>query len=115
MIYIIALISIFLGSIAQYFLKKGMNLVSLNEEVITIIRKIIFNGYIINGIACYILSLLFWLYVLSKLELSKAYPMVSLGYVFTTILGYLLLNESITVNKVIGIIFIIAGVCFITK
>lgn len=115
MIYIIALISIFLGSIAQFFLKKGMNLVNLNDEIFITIKRIIFNGYIISGITCYILSLLFWLFVLSKLELSKAYPMVSLGYVFTTILGYSLLNESITINKIIGIIFIIAGVCFITK
>lgn len=114
MTYIIALISILLGSIAQFFLKKGMSHVNLSEEILVIFKKIIFNGYIINGITCYILSLLFWLYVLSKLELSKAYPMVSLGYVFTTILGYLLLNESITINKIIGISFIIIGVYFIT-
>lgn len=115
MTYIIALISIFLGSIAQLLLKKGMNLVNLNDTILIILKKIILNGYIISGITCYILSLLFWLYVLSKLELSKAYPMVSLGYVFTIILGYLLLNENISVNKIIGVILIIIGVIYITK
>ena len=52
---------------------------------------------------------------LSKLELSKAYPLVSLGYVFTLILGYFLLHESINNYKVFGIFFIILGVILIAK
>lgn len=116
MIYIIALISILLGSIAQYFLKIGMTSISIdNNKLISIIKESIINLHLIGGIACYGLSMVFWLYVLSKLELSKAYPLVSLGYVFTLILGYFLLHESINNYKVFGIIFIILGVILIAK
>ena len=116
MIYIIALISILLGSIAQYLLKIGMTSISLdNNKVISIIKEAVTNFSLIGGIACYGLSMVFWLYVLSKLELSKAYPLVSLGYVFTLLLGYFLLHESINNYKVFGIVLIILGVIFIAK
>lgn len=116
MIYIIALISILLGSIAQYLLKTGMTSISLdNNKFIPIIKEAVTNFSLIGGIACYGLSMVFWLYVLSKLELSKAYPLVSLGYVFTLLLGYFLLHESINNYKVFGIVLIILGVIFIAK
>lgn len=55
---------------------------------------------IIIGLTCYGLSMFFWLYVLSQMELSKAYPLVSLGYVITLFLGYWLLGESINNYKI---------------
>lgn len=116
MIYIIALISILLGSLAQYLLKVGMTSFTLeNKNIINLIKEAITNLSLIGGISCYGLSMIFWLYVLSKLELSKAYPLVSLGYVFTLIIGYFLLNESINNYKIFGVAFIIIGVICITK
>lgn len=113
MIYIIALISILLGSIAQYLLKIGMTSVNLDKKLI--IKSLVTNIPLLGGISCYGLSMIFWLYVLSKLELSKAYPLVSLGYVFTLLLGYFLLHESVNNYKILGISLIILGVIFITK
>lgn len=114
--YIVALISIILGSIAQYFLKIGVIAVSEKSKNITeMIKSGITNSYLLCGLFCYGLSLLFWFYVLSKMELSRAYPIVSLGYVFTLILGYMFLNEEITVPKIVGISFIIVGVIVLTR
>lgn len=114
--YITALISIILGAIAQYFFKMGVTIISEKAENIYEIIKIgIFNLYIWGGLFCYGFSLLMWFYVLSRMELSKAYPMVSLGYVFTLILGYLFLNESITFSKIAGILLIMVGVIILTK
>lgn len=117
MIYIIALISILLGSIAQYLLKIGMTSINLDKEqdITLIIKSLVTNIPLLGGISCYGLSMIFWLYVLSKLELSKAYPLVSLGYVFTLLLGYFLLHESVNNYKILGVAFIILGVIFITK
>lgn len=116
MIYIIALISILLGSIAQYFLKIGISSISMdNKKIIMILIEIITNLPFIGGILCYGLSMIFWLHVLSKLELSKAYPLVSLGYIFTLLLGYFLLHENINNYKILGVIFIIIGVILIAK
>lgn len=116
MIYIIALISILLGSIAQYFLKIGISSISMdNKKIIMILIEVITNLPFIGGILCYGLSMIFWLHVLSKLELSKAYPLVSLGYIFTLLLGYFLLHENINNYKILGVIFIIIGVILIAK
>ena len=49
------------------------------------------------------------------MELSKAYPLVSLGYVFTLILGYFFLNETITISKVAGIFLIMIGVVVLAR
>lgn len=117
MIYIIALISILLGSVAQYLLKIGMTSVNLDkkQDIIPIIKYLVTNIPLLGGISCYGLSMIFWLYVLSKLELSKAYPLVSLGYVFTLLLGYFLLHEPVNNYKILGVSLIILGVIFITK
>ena len=114
--YIAALISIILGAVAQYFLKMGVNAVSeKSKSVSEVIKFCITNLYLLSGLFCYGLSLLLWFYVLSKMELSKAYPLVSLGYVFTLILGYCFLNEAMTVTKVTGIALIMVGVIVLTR
>ncbi|MCL1947549.1 MAG: EamA family transporter [Chitinivibrionia bacterium] len=114
--YIAALISILLGAVAQYFFKTGVTAVSNKSiETVEIIKYGITNLYVWGGLFCYGFSLLLWFYVLSKMELSRAYPLVSLGYVFTMILSYFLLNESITFPKVAGIILIMAGVFALTR
>ena len=114
--YIAALISIILGAVAQYFLKMGVSVVSEKSKSFSeIIKSGVTNWHLLSGLFCYGLSLLLWFYVLSKMELSKAYPLVSLGYVFTLILGYYFLDEAITVSKVSGIILIMIGVVVLVK
>ena len=114
--YIAALISIVLGAIAQYFFKMGVTAISeKSNEIGKVIKLGITNLYIWSGLFCYGFSLLLWFYVLSRMELSRAYPLVSMGYVFTLILGYFFLNEAITVTKVAGIFLIVAGVIILTR
>ncbi|GHT33341.1 transporter [Bacteroidia bacterium] len=114
--YIAALISIILGAIAQYFFKIGVTAVSeKSKSIVSFAKAGVYSPYIWGGLFCYGFSLLLWFYVLSKMELSKAYPLVSLGYVFTLILGYFLLNEAITVAKITGIILIVGGVIVLTR
>lgn len=113
--YIIALVSISLGSYAQYFFKKGLTKFSLGElSLINLIKSIFSEWHIITGIMLYGISLLLWFYVLSQLPLSKAYPLVSLGYIISIFLGFYLLDEPLTTFKIIGVIFICIGVVFIS-
>lgn len=106
-----AIISILLGSAAQLFLKKGTeNLNFSTQEIMEVILACVVNVHLWFGILCYGLSLIFWIYVLSKMELGRAYPLVSMGYVFTLFLGHFFLGEEITHMKIIGVILIIIGV-----
>ncbi|MCL1938950.1 MAG: EamA family transporter [Candidatus Azobacteroides sp.] len=49
------------------------------------------------------------------MELSRAYPLVSLGYIFTLILGSVFLNETLTITKFAGVILIVLGVIILTR
>lgn len=115
MIYIVALISILLGAFAQYFLKVGVSGLSEGPLSMGKLPALLSSLQFWLGCGAYGLSLLFWLYVLSKMELSKAYPMVSLGYVFSMIIAYLWLDESINAMKIFGVILIITGVVCISR
>ena len=70
----------------------------------------IFIGLIFFGT-----SFLLWIKVLTKNELSYAYPMVSLGYVIVTIASFIIFNETLSLNKILGIVIIIFGVFLINK
>lgn len=113
--YLISLIlSISLGAVAQLLLKKAA-LLCTATQAIEKFKQLSATPFLWGGLLCYGLSLVFWLDVLSKLELSRAYPLVSLGYIASLILGYFFLQEPITVSKVIGIALIISGVYFIAR
>lgn len=111
--YIIAFISIFLGAVAQLLLKKGSGAMS-GGGVRTII-SIFTNKFLFTGLLCYGLSALCWINVLSKMKLSVAYPLVSFGYVLTTLFAFLFLNEEIYMNQIAGLFLIISGIVVITR
>jgi len=67
--------------------------------------------YIWGALAIYAVSIVLWLWVLSKVELSLAYPLVSLGFVVTMIFAALFLHEHITPLRIAGTLLIVAG-CF---
>jgi len=114
--FIAAFTSIALGAIAQYFFKTGVTEISeKSNEVGDVIKFGIINIHIWSGLFCYGFSLLLWFYVLSRMELSRAYPLVSLGYVFTLFLGYFFLNEALSIAKFAGIFLIVSGVFILVK
>ena len=70
--------------------------------------------FILAGIFCYIASMGIWLAVLSRLPVSVAYPMLSLGYVVTAIFGFFLFGEQLGWLKILAILIIILGVVLLT-
>lgn len=114
--YIALLISTMMAALAQFLFKWGVNsLDTANKSVGQIIKAGVGNVYVWCGVLGYVINLSLWLYVLSQLELSKAYPMTSLAYIFTLFLGLFFLNEQITPLKLFGILLIIAGVILLTR
>lgn len=116
MVYVYALISIVLGALAQLLLKLGV-ISSSPDGAFTLhsICRLLCNLQFILGIIFYGMSLLIWLYILAHLELSKAYPLVSLGYIITMFLGFFFLNEPLSFLKIIGVSLIVIGVFCISR
>jgi len=114
--YIALLVSTMMAALAQFLFKLGMNTIdTADKDIGQIIKAGITNIYVWCGALGYIINLSLWIYVLSQLELSKAYPMTSLAYIFTLFLGLFFLNEQITPVKLFGILFVIVGVILLTR
>ena len=73
------------------------------------------NIYLWLGLGCYAFSIGTWLVVLSRAEVSTAYPLLSIGYIIAAILSVLLLGETLGAAKIGGIGLICAGVILITR
>lgn len=68
------------------------------------------------GAGLYVTSFLLWLYVLTKYELSVAYPIsVGLTLAFTALGGVFLLGETMTPLRLVGMALILGGVVAITR
>ena len=121
MVTLIAILSVFFSSSAQILLKLGMNRfgeVSSDLSIANIWQvslKIISNPYIMLGIAFQVIALVVWLYVLKKVEVSYAYPLIALGFVFVLLVGYFFMNESLNSYKLAGIALIIAGIFVLSR
>jgi multidrug transporter EmrE-like cation transporter len=115
----LVLAGVLLNAAAQLLLKAGTNRVgefafSL-DNVVPIGARLIANPPILAGLACYVVSVVVWVLALSRVPVSVAYPMLSLGYVVNAFAAYLLFGESLAVQKMVGIGFIIVGVFLVAR
>lgn len=75
----------------------------------------IFNKYIFSGLVIYGFATLLWFVILKRYDLTKVYPLQSMSYILAIILGYFILNETITRNTIIGSIIICAGIFVMSR
>jgi multidrug transporter EmrE-like cation transporter len=113
---LLILVSISLSSGSQVLLKLGMSSAEMqavlaeSDKPLRIIMSMVGSPLVLTGLACYGLSAVVWLFVLSRIPVSTAYPFVSLGIVITVVAGRLFLNEPISLLKTFGIFLILSGV-----
>lgn len=119
LIFIMILSGVLLNAAAQLLLKAGMLKIGYFEfsipNAFPIGLKIMQNPPILMGISMYVLSLAIWLMVLSRVQVSYAYPLVSIGYIVNAVAAYFLFGEPLTSMRMLGIMIIIAGVCLISQ
>jgi multidrug transporter EmrE-like cation transporter len=73
------------------------------------------NPYIVGGLSCYVVSVVVWIMALSRVEVSLAYPMLSIGYIVNALLAWWLFGEAVTAMRVGGIMVIIIGVVMVAR
>lgn len=108
-----------LNAAAQLCLKQGMNLiggVSLTTTGIAdMLLKAFTNMPILLGILLYFISFVVWLLVLSRVEVTVAYPMLSIGYIIAAVVGYFCLGETMGAWKIAGTMTICLGTAMMFK
>ena len=113
------MLGVLLNATAQLLLKAGTNRVgefaySL-DNLVPIGARLVANPPILAGLGCYVVSVVVWILALSRVPVSIAYPMLSLGYVVNAFAAWMLFGESITAQKLVGIGFIVVGVFLVAR
>ena len=116
---IIAIVSIALSVAAQFALKAGMSGAEIKAVMaqplgLRSLFAILTDKYVFLGFLLYGLGAIVWLGVLSKWDVSKAYPLVGLGFVFTVGIGFMV-GEGVTFSRVAGVALICAGVFLVGR
>lgn len=110
--------SVMMATFGQLLLKQGMmkvGRVSSLASAPSMLLTALLNPIIISGLAVFGISALSWLVVLSRVKLSIAYPMVSLGYVAVVLFSWLIFKESIKPITIVGCLAIGLGVFLVSR
>jgi len=85
------------------------------KSIIDNFFRIILNGWILSGFIVYAVATGFFMWLLSKYEISLVIPITSVAFIYSLIAGHLLFNEQITVWRLMGVLIIILGVFMVVK
>ena len=117
--FALILTGVLLNAAAQLLLKAGTNAVGHFEftsgNIVPMGMRLAMEPHILGGMLCYAISLVVWIMGLSRVPVSIAYPMLSIGYVINALAAWQLFGESLNAQKLIGIGFIILGVVLVTR
>jgi multidrug transporter EmrE-like cation transporter len=113
------LFGVALNALAQLLLKQGMIRVGQFEftgaEIMRIAPAVGFNPYIAGGLLSYVVSVVVWMLVLSRVDVSVAYPFLSVGYIVTAIGGWFFFAEHLSASRIVGIGLVCLGVVFLAR
>ena len=113
------LFTVFSNFLSQIMLKKGMTQIKLGSlgagSIVQAIPGILMNVFVMGGLLVMVISMASHLLVLSKVDISYAYPFLGLSFVLVTIWGYFVLSEPMSVHKIAGVLLIVCGVALVAK
>ncbi|PIX75621.1 MAG: 4-amino-4-deoxy-L-arabinose transferase [Rhodocyclales bacterium CG_4_10_14_3_um_filter_68_10] len=113
------LAGVLLNAAAQLLLKAGTNAVGHfafdAANIVPVGLRLTFEPHIVTGVFCYLASLVVWLMALSRVEVSIAYPMLSIGYVVNAIAAWYLFGEAVGPMRLAGIGIIVLGVFLVAR
>jgi multidrug transporter EmrE-like cation transporter len=123
---LLILFSVVLGVAGQISLKHGVGMASGGgtseivhslgvRSVVNFLQTAISNKFVVLGFLCYLISAASWLVILSRVELSYAYPLISIGYILVMILSKYLFNESVTAFRIAGTLLVCSGVFLLLR
>ena len=117
--FLLVFTGVMLNAAAQLLLKAGvrdLGVIKLTPSTIfSAGLKLALEPHIIGGLTCYVVSVVVWILALSRVQVSIAYPMLSLGYVVTAFAAWWLMGEPVNAMRISGIAVIIVGVYLVAR
>ena len=106
-------------SVAELFFKKGTLSTGIDnvtiDNVVAFMSKLVVSSGFLTGMVLHATNFFLWAAVLSKVDLSVAFPTGSMSYIFVALLSVVFLGEHISAYRWGGIILIIIGIWFISR
>jgi multidrug transporter EmrE-like cation transporter len=117
--FILILTGVLLNAGAQLLLKAGvapLGVLSVGpDNLLATTGRVLSQWPIVAGLACYVVSVGVWIVGLSRVEVSIAYPMLSLGYVVNALAAWWLFGEALGPMRWAGMLLILAGVFVMSR
>ena len=113
------LFTVLTNAAAQIMLKKGMLAIGplggQGRNLLTGIASVVLNPFVFVGLCTFVISMASHLVVLSRVELSYAYPFLSLAYVVVAIYAYVVFGEDLNNYRILGIALVCLGTICISQ
>jgi len=117
--FALIIVGVLLNACAQLLLKAGVKATGQIDfggaQLWRAAQTLAFEPHILGGLACYVASVAVWILALSRVEVSIAYPMLSVGYIVTAIAAWYLFGENLSATRIAGIVVIIVGVYLVAR
>ena len=117
--FALILTGVLLNAIAQLLLKAGAGSLAGVElragNALLIAGRMVSSMPILAGLVCYALSVVVWILALARVEVSVAYPMLSIGYVVNALAAWWLFGENLSGARIAGIGVILVGVWLVAR
>jgi multidrug transporter EmrE-like cation transporter len=124
--FLLIVFSVVLGVAGQIALKYGVGVASAKtssrivqsldpRSIFNFLGSAAANKFVILGFALYLVSAVSWLIILSRVDLSFAYPLISIGYIIIVILSRFIFNEPVTSFRIAGTLLVCAGVFLLLR
>lgn len=117
--FVLVFTGVMLNAAAQLLLKAGVKDIGIIElspaNIFNAGLKLALEPHIVGGLACYVISVGIWILALSRVPVSIAYPMLSLGYVVTAVIAWAFMGEAVNAMRITGIGIIIVGVFLVAR
>lgn len=115
----IILTGVMLNAVAQLALKasvKEMGAIGLNfSSSATAFLRLAFEPFLWVGLFCYGISVIVWILALSRVDVSIAYPMLSMGYVVNAFFAWQLFGEAMNPTRLVGMGIVLLGVYVLAR
>lgn len=116
---LILLTSICMSSTAHVFLKRGAVILKqpifIDAQLFNKVLILATTPWIITGMLLHMCALVVWVWALSRVDITFAYPFLALGFVIVSLMAYFWLGESLPFLRIVGMVIIVLGILVIGK
>lgn len=118
-VVLLSFFTTFLITSGQVLWKIGLDKIGgfylAEKSILTNVFRIFSNGWIFSGFVVYAIATGFFMWLLSKFEISLVIPISSVSFIYSLMAGYWIFHETISPLRIVGVLFIIFGVILVVR